>query len=149
VHTDCSPHLALRHSCHFLLRWPSPSSVHDRKEIPPWISYAPASTPSNTTSTPCTSRPVPWNAGGAGGAGLACGLVALGLLNWALPVGTAQEESPAGGNRSLEQRLAALEHKLRHLTSATDEDGRIEVVITGAKPAPCEWPGTDGLRARG
>jgi hypothetical protein len=64
--------------------------------------------------------------------GLACSLVALGLLTWALPVGTAQEEPPAAESRSLAQRLAALEHKLRHLTSATDQEGHPEVVITGA-----------------
>lgn len=68
--------------------------------------------------------------------GLSCGLVVLGLLAWALPSGTAQEEPSSGRHRGgfflLAQRVAALEHKLRHLTSATDEQGRDEVVITRA-----------------
>jgi hypothetical protein len=61
--------------------------------------------------------------------GLACTLIGLALLTGALPSGTAQEESTAG---SLAQRLIALEHTLRHLKSASDEEGRPEVVITGA-----------------
>jgi hypothetical protein len=64
--------------------------------------------------------------------GLACGLVALALLSWALPPGTAQEDITAGRPGRLEERLAALEHKLRHLISATNEEGLPEVRITGA-----------------
>jgi hypothetical protein len=64
--------------------------------------------------------------------GVACGLIVLALLTWALPLGTAQENTSPGGNRGLAQRLADLEHKLQHLSSASAEDGRPEMVITGA-----------------
>lgn len=53
--------------------------------------------------------------------GLACGLVGLAVLTWALPSGTAQG--------TLEQRVAALEAKLVKLTF---EAATNEVVITGA-----------------
>jgi hypothetical protein len=59
-------------------------------------------------------------------------LVGLAALTWALPVGTAQEGSTAGGPGTMLQRLAALKQKLRYLTSATDEEGHPEVRITGA-----------------
>jgi hypothetical protein len=60
--------------------------------------------------------------------GLACGLVALGLLGWVLQAGYAAD-APTG---PVADRLAAVEAKLVHLTSATDQEGRPEVVITGA-----------------
>jgi hypothetical protein len=63
--------------------------------------------------------------------GLACGLIVLALLTWALPLSTAQENA-RGGGQGLAQRIAALKQKLRHLASASDEEGRPEVVITGA-----------------
>ena len=63
--------------------------------------------------------------------GVACSLIVLALLTWALPLSTAQEDA-WGGGQGLAQRVAALEHKLRHITSGTDEEGRAEVVITGA-----------------
>jgi hypothetical protein len=64
--------------------------------------------------------------------GLAGGLLVLAVLTWALPSGTAQEESMTGGRGSLAQRLAALEHKLRHLTIVTAADEPPEMRITGA-----------------
>ena len=67
--------------------------------------------------------------------GLACSLIVLALLSWGLPSGTAQEGAPAAGPESLAQHLAAIKELrllLRHLTIATDEDGRPEVVITRA-----------------
>jgi hypothetical protein len=60
--------------------------------------------------------------------GLACGLVALGLLGWVLQAGHAAD-APAG---PVADRLTAVEAKLVHLTSATDQEGHPEVVITGA-----------------
>jgi hypothetical protein len=51
--------------------------------------------------------------------GLACSLVVLGLLTWALPLGTAQEGSVAGnekGKQGLEERMAALERLLKHFS---------------------------------
>jgi hypothetical protein len=62
--------------------------------------------------------------------GLAGGLLALAVLTWALPAGNARDN--AGGWHGLEDRVAALEQKLQHLTSVTDAEGRPEVVITGA-----------------
>ena len=60
--------------------------------------------------------------------GIACGVVVLGLLSWALPSGEAQvEELSAKGNKSLALRLEALEYKLVHITSGPDD-----VTITGA-----------------
>jgi hypothetical protein len=59
--------------------------------------------------------------------GIACGVVVLSLLGWALPSGEAQEELSARGNRSLERRIEALEYKLAHITSGPDD-----VTITGA-----------------
>jgi hypothetical protein len=62
---------------------------------------------------------------------LACGLLALALLTWALPVTTAQEDLHRDW-RGLPARVAALEQTLRHVTSGTDAEGRAELVITGA-----------------
>ena len=55
--------------------------------------------------------------------GLVCGILLMGLVSLPLPSGTAQ--SPA--EETLAQRVAALEHTLRYVTS-----GEKEVVITGA-----------------
>jgi hypothetical protein len=63
--------------------------------------------------------------------GVACGLLALALLTWALPLGTAQEDLHRDW-RGLHARVAALEEKLRRVTSVTDAEGHDEVVITGA-----------------
>jgi hypothetical protein len=41
--------------------------------------------------------------------GLACGLLGLAVLTWALPAGTAQKDPPDGGEKGLAQRVAALE----------------------------------------
>jgi hypothetical protein len=41
--------------------------------------------------------------------GLACGLLVLAVLTWALPSGTAQEEASKGGQKGLAHRVAALE----------------------------------------
>jgi hypothetical protein len=60
--------------------------------------------------------------------GLACGLVVIGLLTWALPSGTAQEDTVAAGEKKeLEHRVAALETLLKHFS----REGH-EVFITGA-----------------
>jgi len=58
--------------------------------------------------------------------GLACGLVVLALLPWALPSTTAQEDG-RGGPKGLADRVAALEHLLAPFTRVGHE-----VVITGA-----------------
>jgi hypothetical protein len=63
--------------------------------------------------------------------GMACGLLALALLTWALPMGTAQEAIQSDW-RDLPARVAVLEQKLQHLTSRTDAEGHAEVVIAGA-----------------
>ena len=60
---------------------------------------------------------------------LACSLLALAVLSWALPVVTADNTKK---EKDLAQRVAALEAKLGHLTSVIDDDGCPEVVITGA-----------------
>jgi hypothetical protein len=59
--------------------------------------------------------------------GLAGGLLVLAVLTWALPTGTAQEESTGGARGSLPQRLAAMEDLLMHFTRVGNE-----VIITGA-----------------
>ena len=58
--------------------------------------------------------------------GLACCLIGVALLTWALPSGTAQEGAQGGGT-GLEQRVAALKSLLKHF-SRTGNDVR----ITGA-----------------
>jgi hypothetical protein len=60
--------------------------------------------------------------------GLACGLLALAGLTWALPAVLAQEEEAKGkGPKGLAQRVAALEDLLTHFS----RDGK-EIFITGA-----------------
>jgi hypothetical protein len=62
--------------------------------------------------------------------GLACGLLGLAVLAWALPVGTAQEDTVAGnekGKKGLEQRVAALESLLTHFRRKGNE-----ITIKGA-----------------
>jgi hypothetical protein len=59
--------------------------------------------------------------------GLACGLLGLAVLTWALPAGTAPEEASQGGQRGLAQRVAALENLLKHFSRKGNE-----VFITGA-----------------
>lgn len=59
--------------------------------------------------------------------GIACSAVLLGLSSWALPSSTAQMVTDEFSLRDLVRRLAALEYKLVHVTSGTNE-----VVITGA-----------------
>ncbi len=57
---------------------------------------------------------------------VAGGLLALAVLTWALPAGTAQKDPP-GGAKGLAQRVAALEDLLKHFSR---EDN--EVFLTGA-----------------
>jgi hypothetical protein len=60
--------------------------------------------------------------------GLACGLVGLAVLAWALPVSLAQDEdAQEQGQTGLAQRVAALEDLLKHFSR---EDN--EITITGA-----------------
>jgi hypothetical protein len=59
--------------------------------------------------------------------GLACGLIGLALLTWALPAVTAQEETSKGGQKGLAQRVAALEKLLKHFSREGNE-----IFITGA-----------------
>jgi hypothetical protein len=59
--------------------------------------------------------------------GLACGLLVLAVLTWALPAGMAREEASKGGEKGLEQRVAALEDLLTHVSRKSNE-----VLITGA-----------------
>jgi hypothetical protein len=59
--------------------------------------------------------------------GLACGLIALAALTWALPAGTVQEETSERGQKGLAHRVAALEKLLKHFK----RDGH-EIFITGA-----------------
>ena len=58
--------------------------------------------------------------------GIACGLLVVALLTWALPSITAQEDA-RGGQQGLADRVAALETLLTHFTRVDNE-----VVITGA-----------------
>jgi hypothetical protein len=58
--------------------------------------------------------------------GLACGLVVLALLPWALPSTTAQEDA-RGGPKGMADRVAALEQLLQPFTRVGPE-----VVLTGA-----------------
>jgi hypothetical protein len=58
--------------------------------------------------------------------GLAGGLLALAVLTWALPLGTAQD-AQHDDKKGLEQRVAALEKLLKHFTREGNE-----VFITGA-----------------
>jgi hypothetical protein len=57
--------------------------------------------------------------------GLAGGLVALAVLTWTLPFGSAQEGA-RGGEKGLAQRVAALEDLLKHFSREGNE-----VFITG------------------
>jgi hypothetical protein len=60
--------------------------------------------------------------------GLACGVVVLAVLTWALPAVIAHEEEAKGkGPKGLAQRVAALEELLKHFSREKDE-----VFITGA-----------------
>jgi hypothetical protein len=66
--------------------------------------------------------------------GMACAVLVLGLLSWALLSNTAQDASAANGNNNdgnndSDQRLAALEAML---TAVTFDATKHEVVITGA-----------------
>jgi hypothetical protein len=65
------------------------------------------------------------------------------VLTWALPAVIAQEEDAERGQRGLAQRVAALEQLLTHFS----REGK-EIFITGAKPAPRQWPGQHGLYGR-
>jgi hypothetical protein len=58
--------------------------------------------------------------------GVACGLLVLAVLTWALPSSTAQEDT-RGGQRGLAQRVAALEQLLKHFSRRGNQ-----VFITGA-----------------
>jgi hypothetical protein len=49
------------------------------------------------------------------------------VLTWALPSGTAQEETSKGGRRGLAQRVVALEKLLKHFSREGNE-----IFITGA-----------------
>jgi hypothetical protein len=62
---------------------------------------------------------------------LACSLRLPGLVSWVLPLGLTLEMSTPEGPGGLALRLAALTHKQRHLTGATDEAGCLEVVLRG------------------
>jgi hypothetical protein len=61
--------------------------------------------------------------------GVACSLVAFGLLSWGLPVGLATEERSEKdkGEKGLAQRVAALETLLKHVSREKNE-----IFITGA-----------------
>ena len=51
---------------------------------------------------------------------LACGLLGLAVLTWALPAGLAKDDS-GGGKKDLEQRVAALETLLKHFSRKGNE----------------------------
>jgi hypothetical protein len=59
--------------------------------------------------------------------GLACGLLVLAVLTWALPAGMAREEASKGGEQGLEQRVTALEDLLKPFSRKGNE-----VFLTGA-----------------
>lgn len=60
--------------------------------------------------------------------GLACGLLTLAVLTWALPLSIAQEdEAKEKGQKGLAQRVAALEQLLKHFSREKNE-----IFITGA-----------------
>jgi hypothetical protein len=48
--------------------------------------------------------------------GIACGLLVLAVLTWALPLGTAQEDVDAQHQKKLAQRVEALEQLLKHFS---------------------------------
>jgi hypothetical protein len=67
--------------------------------------------------------------------GLTCSVLGVALLTWALPSSKAAEAPPgllADRVAALQDTLTALQEKLRHVTAVTTQDGRPEVVITGA-----------------
>jgi hypothetical protein len=59
--------------------------------------------------------------------GLACGVVVLAALTWALPSVLAQEEDAKKGQKGLAKRVAALEQILKHFS----REGK-KIFITGA-----------------
>jgi hypothetical protein len=59
--------------------------------------------------------------------GLACGLVGLAVLTWALPAVIAQEDAWERGQKGLAQRVAALEKLLKHFSREKND-----IFITGA-----------------
>jgi hypothetical protein len=67
----------------------------------------------------------------------ACGVIMLGLLTWALPSGKAADAP----GRGMAERMATLEKKL---TAMDFDEAANEVLITGAKPAHCQWLGRYG-----
>jgi hypothetical protein len=59
--------------------------------------------------------------------GLACGVVVLAVLTWALPAVIAQEEAAMKGQKGLAQRVEALEKLLKHFSREKND-----IFITGA-----------------
>jgi hypothetical protein len=59
--------------------------------------------------------------------GLACSVVVLAVLTWALPTVIAQDEAAMKGPKGLAQRVAALEQLLKHFSREKNE-----IFITGA-----------------
>jgi hypothetical protein len=63
--------------------------------------------------------------------GIAGGLMVLALGGWGLQAGNAVD-AVADHVAAMQNDIAALQSKLTHITSATNEQGNPEVVITGA-----------------
>jgi hypothetical protein len=63
---------------------------------------------------------------------LTCGVLGLCLLSLLQPWGLDAQGQEGGSRGSLWQRVSALERTLTHVSSVTGEEGRPEVVITGA-----------------
>lgn len=73
--------------------------------------------------------------------GLACSLVVLAGLTWALPLSTAQEDTSKGGQRGLAQHVTAMEKLLKHFS----REGK-EIFIIGANLHIVNGPGSTDCR---
>ena len=63
--------------------------------------------------------------------GMACGMVVLALGGWGLQAGNAVDAAADAG-AAMQNQIAALQEKFAYMTSATNDQGYPEVVITGA-----------------
>jgi hypothetical protein len=76
--------------------------------------------------------------------GLACGVVVLAVLTWALPAVIAQDDTAERGPRGLAQRVAALEELLKHFSREKNE-----IFITGANLHIVNGTGLTGCLGEG
>jgi hypothetical protein len=64
--------------------------------------------------------------------GIACGVTVFALGGWGLQAGNTADAAAADQIATMQNTIAALQDKFRHITSATNDQGNPEVVITGA-----------------